>query len=419
MPTVSVCIPNYNHARYLPEVLRSVLQQSVRPTEVIVLDDGSLDDSVNMIRFFEERDPLVRLVRNERNLGVVATLNRAVNLARGEFVHCLAADDSVLPGFYERSLATLTEHPQAGLCCTRCLQFDEVTGQTRSPFTAWSETPRFFTPAQLALAPHDGHIISQTALLRRDAVLEAGGFRPALRWHCDWLLNWVIAFRYGACYVPDALAVMRLVASSYSTGTRRWEEQRSVLRGVLRTLQSEEFADVWPHVEAGGIFWCLNDRQAVVRTVLAEPALQTAPLLRAVQRMLDRYYGGLIEPERPDYRRLYTADYLRRRVNGLVDGWRASGVRVLIYGAGEHTTNLLKWTNLLRANIVALADADPATHGDVRWGLDVLPPARIADSQPDVIVISSASWQDEIYDQLRPYESRGIGVVRLYDPSQP
>ncbi len=66
----------YNHARYLPQVLESVLTQSVRPLEVLVLDDASTDDSVQVIQQYAARDPLVRLVRNERNLGVVATLNR-------------------------------------------------------------------------------------------------------------------------------------------------------------------------------------------------------------------------------------------------------------------------------------------------------------------------------------------------------
>ncbi len=100
----------------------------------------------------------------------------------------------------------------------------------------------------------------------------------------------------------------------------------------------------------------------------------------------------------------------------LIARWLRPKKRILIYGAGEHTAGLFRWTNLLATNIVAIADQDPLLHTRKLWGFDVIPPDRILDLSPEVILISSKTFQDEIYDSLRKLEDRGIEVIRLYRP---
>src|SRR5215207_96176 len=109
-------MPNYNHARFLQESLGAILAQSRRPLEVIVVDDGSTDGSVDIIKVLAQSNPTVHLVCNERNVGGIASVNRGLVLASGDYVHCAAADDRVLPGFYEQSLDLLSQCPEAGLC---------------------------------------------------------------------------------------------------------------------------------------------------------------------------------------------------------------------------------------------------------------------------------------------------------------
>src|SRR6266446_3649184 len=113
LPTLSVVVPNYNHAKYLEVSLSAILRQSLKPLEIIVLDDASTDNSVEVIRRFAAQNPLVRLVQNEKNLTVVPNLNKGVDLARGEYVYIAAADDEVLPGLFEHSMALLGKYPQA------------------------------------------------------------------------------------------------------------------------------------------------------------------------------------------------------------------------------------------------------------------------------------------------------------------
>src|SRR5262245_56025904 len=117
-PKLSVIVPNFNHAQFLPRCLEAILGQSVRPMEILVMDDASTDNSVEVIESCAQSHPGVRLHRNEQNLGVVANINRGVNLAQGDYLAFAAADDEVAPGFFEKSLALLANNPEAALSAT-------------------------------------------------------------------------------------------------------------------------------------------------------------------------------------------------------------------------------------------------------------------------------------------------------------
>lgn len=115
-PRISVILPVYNGAEFLAEALASVLGQTFRDFEVWVIDDASTDGSAAVAEGF--RDPRVRVVRHERNRRLPATLNHGLDLARGEFVARMDADDVCLPGRFARQAAFLDAHPEIGLCGT-------------------------------------------------------------------------------------------------------------------------------------------------------------------------------------------------------------------------------------------------------------------------------------------------------------
>ena len=127
--SLSVIMPNFNDGRLISRALTAVLEQSRRPTEVIVVDDGSTDGSVATIEAFVQRDPIVKLIRHERNLGLMAAIQRGFEESRGDYVYFPAADDYILPGFFEKSLRMLAGHPQAGLSYSNFASLDGVTGE--------------------------------------------------------------------------------------------------------------------------------------------------------------------------------------------------------------------------------------------------------------------------------------------------
>ena len=90
-PLVSVCVPTYNGARFLRQCLDSALAQSWRDLEILVVDDGSTDESVAIARDYARRDDRVRVAVNAANLGLVENWNRCVALARGRWINFIGS----------------------------------------------------------------------------------------------------------------------------------------------------------------------------------------------------------------------------------------------------------------------------------------------------------------------------------------
>lgn len=110
-PLVSVVVPVYNGDRYLRESLDSILGQTYRPVEVIVIDDASTDDTPGIIASYGSR---IRSIRQPANAGTFENSNRGISLARGEFIAIYHADDVYTPGIVEREVEFLRTHPEAG-----------------------------------------------------------------------------------------------------------------------------------------------------------------------------------------------------------------------------------------------------------------------------------------------------------------
>ncbi|RMD60851.1 MAG: glycosyltransferase family 2 protein [Alphaproteobacteria bacterium] len=108
-PTLSVVIPVYDRRHYLAAAIDSILAQTFADFEVVVVDDGSRDDSVAVVRRY--RDPRVRLVRHQHNRGVAAARNTGVAAARGRYVAFLDSDDVAYPDRLARQVAFLDAHP--------------------------------------------------------------------------------------------------------------------------------------------------------------------------------------------------------------------------------------------------------------------------------------------------------------------
>jgi glycosyltransferase involved in cell wall biosynthesis len=253
LPTLSVIFPNYNHGKYLAQCLRSCLAQSAPPQEILVIDDGSTDNSVEIAEEFTRQYPQIRLYRNEVNRGVTFTTNRGVDLATGEYVGLFSVDDELTPGIFEKSLRLLAAYPQAALCGTITEYTDMATGATWYYGAKVSDKPAYLPPARMVeLGRQDRlHIASCSMLVRRDCFLAAGKYLADLRWHSDWFLSFVMGFRGGVCFVPEPLAKFFIHPHSLSSkGRSQTKEQLAVLRAILAHLDEERYADVAPYARS-------------------------------------------------------------------------------------------------------------------------------------------------------------------------
>lgn len=240
-------VPNYNHSRYLKAALQGHLEQTTPPAEIIVVDDASTDESCAIVEDMAARHPSVRLIRLDRNGGVNGAMNRGLREARGDFVCFSAVDDLVGREFAERSLRILAQHPGAGVCFSDPAETPGDSGVVQPLPLGLRDGPAFLAPAELErLLKHSwfsfpGHAV----LYRRDALLALGGFDEPLRWYADWFATCILAFRHGACYVPEVLAVFRVSPASYhARGVRQTSVQRGLVLRVLDLLQLPAYRDV-------------------------------------------------------------------------------------------------------------------------------------------------------------------------------
>ncbi len=115
-PKVTVLMPVYNAEKYLREAIDSVLNQTYTDFELLIINDGSTDHSPDIIETYT--DNRIRLVENETNLRLIATLNKGIELSKGELIARMDADDVCLPRRLEKQVAFMESHPEVGLCGT-------------------------------------------------------------------------------------------------------------------------------------------------------------------------------------------------------------------------------------------------------------------------------------------------------------
>jgi glycosyltransferase involved in cell wall biosynthesis len=118
VPLVSVCIPAYNNDAFIGPAIESVLNQTFADFELVVIDDGSTDGTREKIRAF--RDPRIRIMENERNLGHEGNWNKALLEARGRFIKILPGDDLLHPRCLERQLAAFEDPAAEGVALVAC-----------------------------------------------------------------------------------------------------------------------------------------------------------------------------------------------------------------------------------------------------------------------------------------------------------
>lgn len=252
-PTLSVVIANYNHACYIGEALNAVLSQSFAPAEVIVVDDGSTDDSIDVIEQFRKSHTVVRLLRNDRNRGVTFSNNRGLETASGDYVYFASSDDKVLAGFFEKSMNLLSEYPQAGLCHTeiRTLEGTEYRFHL-------SPRPRYFSVEQMtALFRRLGRSTASGAnsIFKRSAFLESGAIVPEAGPLWDVFAAMVVGARYGICYVPGPFVAIRTTQVSYSgSAKRQGPVLRKILNEILCLLDTPAYEDFAEWVEATSVW---------------------------------------------------------------------------------------------------------------------------------------------------------------------
>lgn len=212
MALISVIIPAFNASRYIKHTLMSVLEQDYKNVEVIVVDDGSTDDTERAVREFGTR---VRYLR-KANGGQSSARNAGMAIARGKFFAFVDADDLWLPTKLSRQMELFDSHPDLGLVYSDAIGFDQETGKEVWRF---SRRVRFYSGDVLRPLLLCDFVPTLTVVIRREVWERVGGFNEADKLRClgeDWEMWLRIASRYRIGFVNVSLARYRLHGLSSS-----------------------------------------------------------------------------------------------------------------------------------------------------------------------------------------------------------
>lgn len=166
-PTISVIMGAYNCALTLPEAIAAIQHQTVSDWEFIICDDGSSDETWQVASEFQRNDARIVLLRNEKNLGLNATLNKCLAAASGYYIARMDGDDICAPDRFEKELALYAKHPEAGVISCSMSFFDDegIFGKM-----IYDAAPQ---PKDLL---HGSQFCHAGALMRRDILEELGGY---------------------------------------------------------------------------------------------------------------------------------------------------------------------------------------------------------------------------------------------------
>jgi glycosyltransferase involved in cell wall biosynthesis len=238
---VSVVIPSFNYGRFIGQALDSVLAQSFQSWECLVIDDGSTDDTADIVSAYAHRDSRISYTR-QRNAGLSAARNAGLRLARGAFLQLLDADDLLEPGKLERHTVYLQEHPEVGIVYGPARYF-HTESPTRhrynrsDPDIPWM--PEISGPGSLVLSVllKTNIMPVNSPLVRRDVIQRVGYFDerfPALE---DWNY-WTRCAHHGVTFQfidhEGSYALVRIHHESMSNESFRM--QRALVRYYQATL---------------------------------------------------------------------------------------------------------------------------------------------------------------------------------------
>jgi glycosyltransferase involved in cell wall biosynthesis len=261
-PTVSVVVLCHNYGRFLPEAVESALAQDCGDVEVLVVDDGSTDDSLEVARRYEDR----ARVLTQENQGLARTCNRGAREASGEVFLFLSADDYLEPSYVSELTAALDRQPEAAFAYCAARLFGAETGVMPSrPFSAFSLV-------------RGRNYINGSALTRRAAYLEAGGYPEDLGEGAfdDWDF-WLTMVEHGhrGTYVPKPLLHWR----RHEQGSKN-----PASRGTTE-VETERVKQRHPALQqaAAGSFYAFDRGVGLADRVLRISRIK--PLLAACERL--------------------------------------------------------------------------------------------------------------------------------------
>lgn len=279
LPSVSVVTPSFNHAPYIEATIRSVLDQGYPDLQYIVMDGGSTDGTVQILKRYEDRLTWI----SEKDNGQADAIRKGFNIATGEIIAWLNSDDVYKPGCIAEATTYLADHPDIAVVYGDA-EFIRADGSVICPCA----NPEPFSRHRLR--HYSDYIVQPSAFFRREAYEAVGGVDPNLHWAMDYDLWLKLADKYAFAYVPRCWSQYRWLGDnkSASGAWQRIEEVRQVtkMHGIRRLPAYFRMEAVNLHLMSARQHWQARHPLAAAGSML-RATVNAASSPRALKSLLD------------------------------------------------------------------------------------------------------------------------------------
>ncbi|MBA7489541.1 hypothetical protein ES702_00075 [subsurface metagenome] len=212
-PKITVVMPVYNGEKYLKEAIESILNQTFTDFEFIIINDGSTDSSFEIIQNYE--DERIKIINNEKNIGLTKSLNKALKVARSEYIARQDADDVSLPNRFERQTRYFEKYPELALVGTSIYEIDE-NGNTIGKNIA-------LTNPGIKNLLRGNKFTHGSVMFKKKVIDRLGGYNESLKYAQDYELWLRIAKHYEVRNLPDTLYQLRSHSKKIGVSTSERE----------------------------------------------------------------------------------------------------------------------------------------------------------------------------------------------------
>jgi glycosyltransferase involved in cell wall biosynthesis len=220
--SLTLAMPNFNHAAYLKKSISGMIGQTRRADEILILDDASTDNSLTIIEHEVRNETNVRLIPSPSNNGVIKGLNRLLSETSSDWVCFPAADDFLFPDFLSQAEKLIHKSDQIGFVSASLEVWDENDRRVGvRPIFYPSLSPRIFSPkeAKKLLVQSDNHFMGQVTLYRTAFLRELGGFDERFGSGTDGMVLRQLALLHGFGFTPDRSGIWRLHGDNFSVSS--------------------------------------------------------------------------------------------------------------------------------------------------------------------------------------------------------
>lgn len=261
MPKVSIIIPCYNQGKYVAEAINSALRQTFKDIEIVCVNDGSTDNSVEIIKSFENKYKNFIFLNNEENRGVIYSRNFAIKNCNGTYILPLDADDIIEPTYVEKAVKILDNNPNIGIvyCKTKIFgNYDKY----------WNLKP--FNKSDILYE----NCIFCSAIFRKSDFLKIGGYNNNMKYGCEDYDLWL-------SFIEQGLEVFQINEILFSY--RQYDETSRT------TISLKNKKEIWNNLIKNHINLYLNDENFLERLIFSNP-IKTNKKYKKYKKMFNKLF---------------------------------------------------------------------------------------------------------------------------------